>query len=201
LEGIPDAGRTQPMTQPSTSPRFGPGSLPPGDGSYVSNSGNGDENVRPFVPPSISAQGGTTGGRTGDPDPTVVANNDNGERNGMIVDVRPSAGQGSTTNSNVTAEDRGAQIDSLIRVAREKQAVGDWARAADAYEKALALGASPASTNQRLAQCYEKLGKKAEAIKAYERAITAFEKLDPNDVRVQAQLDSCRQALKLLRGN
>jgi len=118
----------------------------------------------------------------------------------MIVDVRPSQNNG-TGGNNVTAEDRGAQIDTLIRVAREQQIMGNWAKAADAYEKALALGASPASTNQRLAQCYEKLGRKADAIKAYERAIQAFERLDQNDVRVQTQIDACRQALKLLRGN
>jgi tetratricopeptide (TPR) repeat protein len=79
--------------------------------------------------------------------------------------------------------------------------MGNHAKAADAYEKALALGASPASTNQRLAQCYVKLNRKADAIKAYERAITAFERMDQNDIRVQAMLDACRAELKDLRGN
>jgi tetratricopeptide (TPR) repeat protein len=150
------------------------------------------------VGPGFVPQGASTGG---DPDPKVLpGSNQSGSDRGMVVDVRPSQNGGITSGSQ-PAEDRGARIDTLIRVAREQQVIGSFAKAADAYEKALELGASPASTNQRLAQCYEKLGKKADAIKAYERAITAFERLDQNDVRVQAQLESCRQALKLLRGN
>jgi hypothetical protein len=203
LEGIRDAvNNTTPIVDQGTAPRMN------GNGTLTAvPGGNQDPGVRPvnpvpggFNPTGLSPNNTGGGTHNGDPDPTVVNNGNGGDR-GMIVDVKPSAGSGNNGGSNVTAEDRGAQIDTLIRVAREQQVLGNFAKAATAYEQALALGASPASTNQRLAQCYEKLNRKADAIKAYERAILAFEKLDQNDVRVQAQLDSCRQALKLLRGN
>lgn len=164
--------------------------------------GAGDENEVEPVRPNIGNGYFNGAGTSGDPDPKVNGGTKPKEdgRN-MIVDVRPSAGSGNSTSGNVQVDDRAVRVETLIRVAREQQVLGDYAKAADAYEKALALGASPASTNQRLAQCYEKLGRKADAIKAYERAITAFEKLDQNDERVLSQLEACRAALKLLRGN
>lgn len=205
LEGLQDIANTAtPLVPKGTTQPMGGGILPRVSGeTYDPSTPTRVEPekvgpVRPNVGPGVLPQ--NTAGN-GDPDPPVLPNNQSGgDGRGMIVDVRPSQNNG-TGGNNVTAEDRGAQIDTLIRVAREQQIMGNWAKAADAYEKALALGASPASTNQRLAQCYEKLGKTAEAIKAYERAIVAFEKLDQNDVRVQTQIEACRQALKLLRGN
>lgn len=131
-----------------------------------------------------------------DPDPKVVEDDDDGN-SGMIVDVRGTEYLDPTAGSE-TVEDANAVI-TLIRVAREHFIVGDYANAASTWERALRLGASPASTNQRLAQCYEKLGNKARAISAYEKAIAAFEKLDQDNSLVKASLDSCRQALKLLR--
>ncbi len=205
LEGLEDiVNSTTPLVPRGTTPGLNGGTLPrvPGETYDPANPPRVEPDqvgpVRPNVGPGLVPQGANSQGNN-DPDPPVLPNNQGGDR-GMIVDVRPSQNNG-TGGNNVTAEDRGAQIDTLIRVAREQQIMGNWAKAADAYEKALALGASPASTNQRLAQCYEKLGRKADAIKAYERAIQAFERLDQNDVRVQTQIDACRQALKLLRGN
>jgi len=198
-------GNVTPLIQPGDSQRIFDGSLRRNPGVLndpTTTRTVGPDDVRPLdpnVPPGFG--GAPPGSRTGDPDPTVVANGDGGSGRNSIVDIRPSQGSGTTNSGNQTADDRGAQIDMLVRKARDKYVTGDYAVAADAYEKALALGASPASTNQRLAQCYEKLGEKAKAIAAYTRAIKAFEQMDQNDERVLTQLESCRAALKLLRGN
>lgn len=127
-----------------------------------------------------------------------------------IIDIRPSAGSTSGRTGNAgsrEAEDDEAakqSSETLVRVARDAFVRGDYARAADAYEKALRQGASRGSTNQRLAQCYERMGRKADAISAYERAISAYQSTlssgSGDSSRVQAALDTCRQALKVLRG-
>lgn len=136
-----------------------------------------------------------------DPDPGVVGNGEESDDplSRMIIVVKPSE-QIDPTAGSQTVQDRATEADTLIRVARNHFIVGDFAKAADAWEKALTAGAYPASTNQRLAQCYEKLDRKADAVAAYKRAIEEFEKLDQNDERVKSALDSCRQALKLLEG-
>jgi Tfp pilus assembly protein PilF len=80
-------------------------------------------------------------------------------------------------------------------LARDKFLSGDFEGAAVAYEKLLSSGGDPGLTNQRLAQCYEKLGRKSEAKEAYRRAIAAFEAKGNQDA-----LETCRQALKVLGG-
>lgn len=179
----------------------------PGDFSRSTLPWIGSDQIDPNGPDRTLPIGASGGGLTGvpngangggvqDPDPEVV-NSDGDEDSGMIVDVRgrefTDPNSGSTTVGDTNA------VKTLIRVAREHFIVGEYAKAAGAWEQALRRGASPASTNQRLAQCYARLGNKAKAISAYEKAIVAFEKLDQDDSLVRASLDSCRQALKLLR--
>ena len=195
-----------PLVTPGGAQRIAPGALPDVPRGQIDPMATNRVNPDDVRPVKVDVDPGVAGSRQGppgDPDPTVVSGNggNSGNRD-VVVDVRPSQGTGSgSATGNTQVDDRAVRVEQLIRVAREKQILGDFAKAADAYEKALALGASPASTNQRLAQCYTKLGKKAEAVKAYERAISAFEKMDQNDVRVQAQLEACRAELKQLRGN
>ena len=206
LDGLAGSGSVTPYLSPNDTPRIAPGAIPRNPGSLVdpgrTNTVTPDDvNVHPVNPNVRSGTGGPPGSGVGDPDPTVVRGgkgSDDGRNS--IVDVHPSKGQGTGT-SNQTADDRSERIDTLIRVAREQYVIGNYAKSADAYEKALALGATPSTTNQRLAQCYERLGKKQEAISAYERAIKAFELLDQNDERVRTQLEVCRTALNILRGN
>lgn len=203
LNSVPEGGRITPLIRPGDDQRLAPGVLrDPRQYDPQATNRVDDGQIEP-VRPNFGSGPGPRTSPPGDPDPTVISGTTGGnDGRNMIVDVKPSKNGGATgATGNTQVEDRALQIDSLIRVAREQQIMGNFAKAADAYEKALALGASPASTNQRLAQCYVKLGKKAEAIKAYERAITAFERMDQNDIRVQTQLDACRAELKDLRGN
>lgn len=154
------------------------------------------------------ANGG--GGQADAPEP-IRQNSETKTEDPGIIDIRPSAGSGSSGRANNAgskeAEDDEAakqSSETLVRVARDAFVRGDYSRAADAYEKALRQGASRGSTNQRLAQCYERLGRKADAISAYERAIAAYQSTlssgSGDSSRVQAALDTCRQALKVLRG-
>lgn len=136
-----------------------------------------------------------------DPDPAVVQPPQENKRpaRDAIVDVRPSRTT-DPTSGTAPVEDDPAASETLVRVARDQFIIGNYSKAADAYEKALRSGAPPATSYQRLAQCYEKLGRYNDAVLTYTKAISAFEKLDQTSTSVQTQLDACRQALKVLRG-
>lgn len=204
LEGLPDAiprGRTTP--QLSTSGARNASVIPGPTGRDIRDplisppvNPNNFTEVLPFNP---GIEPSTSLGQIADPDPGVVSNGDEPDdpRSTMIVEVSASGGIDPTAGSQ-TVPDRSTEAETLIRVARNHFIVGDFAKAADAWEKALAAGATAASTNQRLAQSYEKLGRKADAIAAYRRSILEFEKLDQNDERVRSALDSVRQALKMM---
>lgn len=95
-------------------------------------------------------------------------------------------------------------IEALVRTARSQYQVGNYEAAASTYERALASGADPTQINQRLAQCYEKLGRQSDAVQAYQRSIQALEKAiasgKGDKERLATALDSSKQALKVLQG-
>lgn len=95
-----------------------------------------------------------------------------------------------------------SEAESWIRKARDFAARGQYSQAASAYEQALKQGASTASTNQRLAQCYERLGRRNDAINAYRRAIVAYDRMLAGDdsPRLRAARGDCEQAIKALGG-
>lgn len=95
-------------------------------------------------------------------------------------------------------------VQALLRAAQIQYQTNNYQSAATSYERALRAGADPAMGNQRLAQCYEKLGRNSEALAAYNRAVDALQlqlssgKGDKN--RLGAALETCRQAAKVLGG-
>ncbi len=95
-------------------------------------------------------------------------------------------------------------IEAMVRTARGQYQVGNYQAAAGTYERALSAGADPALTNQRLAQCYERLGRTSEAKAAYTKAISAIQGQinggRGNKDRLMAALSSSQQALKNLQG-
>ena len=137
------------------------------------------------------------------PDPVTSGDQPSGSGRGSIIEIQPSAGQNNaptpTSSGSESVDDAAALADTLTRVARQHYILANYEKAADAYEKALAAGASPGSTNQRLAQCYEKLGRKADAISAYGLAISAYERLTPVPQRAKLAIAACQQAIKILR--
>ncbi|MEZ5162483.1 MAG: tetratricopeptide repeat protein [Fimbriimonadaceae bacterium] len=122
------------------------------------------------------------GGNT-DPAPNGQLNTppaNNQERDPGVIDIKVHPGSGNTIpvpDNGDEEPDADLSVTALIRKARNQYVTGDYSGAAAAYLEALRRGASPSSTNQRLAQCYEKLGKKNEAIAAYKRAMASMELL------------------------
>ncbi|MFX9058156.1 hypothetical protein ABTN75_20125, partial [Acinetobacter baumannii] len=55
-------------------------------------------------------------------------------------------------------------------------------------------------TNQRLGGCYEKLGRKDDAVTAYRRAITAYEAQNNKkpEARLERAIQACRKAIEVL---
>ncbi|MCO5295932.1 MAG: tetratricopeptide repeat protein [Fimbriimonadaceae bacterium] len=116
-----------------------------------------------------------------------------------IIDIRVSTGRpagvgGSSIDGN--------GVEALSRTARQQYQLGKYEDAARSYEQLLRRGGDPASTNQRLGQCYERLNKKPEAVAAYTRAVAAFDsqiKAGQGD-SAKTGLDACKTALKILQG-
>lgn len=172
----------------------------------------------PTQRPSVDEEPGPMPDPTGPAPTNAAGTRPNPPRNPGIIDIRPSPGQPrqvggsetipparSSTNGDVgTPGEARNQAEALVQTARQQFQMGDYARAADAYEKALAAGADPASVNQRLGQAYERLNRRSDAISAYNRSVRAFEaalqagKGDP--ARLRAGLNAAQQALRQLQG-
>lgn len=175
------------------------------------NSGLGLTPINPN-PPSQPAAQPTSRPNSVDPDPTPNNGSGNATRPPErttpqgTVDIRPTPGGPERVGgSEVIAENNNAGSSWRDIAARARQFFnsGDYAKAADAYERALAAGANPATTNQRLGQCYQRLGRKADAIRAYENAVryfTAQLQSNPSDDSIKTALDACNQAVANLRG-
>jgi tetratricopeptide (TPR) repeat protein len=200
--------------------RGGPG-VPPLSGNATLRQFPGVNDGRPFVPPvgaigiqpdgSQPASGGSAAssdgagpGRAPDegPDPDVRPIDGRPKQDPGLIDIRVSS-RPQTVGGSVSLPDEN-EADALMRSAQQQVLLGRFDNASKMYERALAAGADPKRANQRLAQCYERLGKKREAIEAYGRAISAFEAAiasgQGDKASLSAGLGACRAALKLLQG-
>ncbi len=172
---------------------------------------SGLQPLQPTVPPNITASvtpnSSNNSGKpvNNDPDPaSTIDPNAKGQtkkpaENQGIVEIQVLNNQNKNTDSNDSAR----SAENLIRKARDLYAQGSYSAAVKTYEDALAAGASSGSTNQRIGQCYEKLGNRASAIAAYKRAASSYEssiKRGAGGSRVEAALDACNQAIKNLGG-
>lgn len=141
------------------------------------------------------------GGTKPDPNEPDVEANKGGTRSGDVtepedpnkgIEIKVHKGQEPSGGSTPISE---GGLTTLLKVAREQFMLGKYAQAASYYEKALAAGGDAGSVNQRLGQCYERLGRKGDAIEAYSRAETAL-----RSGGSKAALEAVRQALQNLRG-
>lgn len=151
--------------------------------------------------------GGSTGGNAGsnrgpdslDPGFGAQTPPDTG-----IIDIRVSKPDITGGGQSVDPQTSRNQAEALLRTARDLFLAGKFADAARTYEAALRAGSDPASTNQRLAQCYAKLGRKSDALNAYTKAIASYESQiasgTGNASVLKASLDACKQSLLVLRG-
>jgi tetratricopeptide (TPR) repeat protein len=93
-------------------------------------------------------------------------------------------------------------LQALLRTASNQFQLGNFQAAATTYERALQSGADPGLVNQRLAQCYERLGRTTDAVNAYNRAISGYEAAlrKGENERTRAALETCRQAVRVIQG-
>lgn len=191
--------------------------LPPGDNRSLPSPGqsNGFAPFTPNVPESV--KGSTvTPTNSGPPikdtsafkDPTPELPNNTSSQNKAnapgIIDITIVNGHDKKPGDSNDPNTHPNGVEALLRTARSQYQIGNYSGAANSYERALRAGASPASGNQRLAQCYEKLGRNSEAAAAYNRAIDALQSQlnsgSGDKDRINTALDTCRQALKVLGG-
>ncbi|CAN5631855.1 hypothetical protein BH11ARM2_BH11ARM2_06010 [soil metagenome] len=136
-----------------------------------------------------------------DPPPTTLSNNADNDPGEMSFVIHKGTGPSSkgTPTGSVSIEPSGNETQALLRAATQQFQLGNYSEAASAYEKALAGGADPLSTNQRLGMAYDNLGRKGEAGGAYRRAISAGEAMlaagKGNPDRVRSAIETCKAAL------
>lgn len=199
---MPDIGGSQ--TPPWQPPDLGAGVVVRPEGSIPGSTGGGSSGGGTGTLPNV---GGATGGNSGsngrpdslDPGFGVQSPPDTG-----IIDIKVTKPDVAGGGQSVDPQTSRNQAEALLRTARDMFLAGKFADAARTYESALRAGADPASTNQRLAQCYAKLGRKTDAISAYTKAIAAYESQiaggSGNGPVLKASLDACKQSLLVLRG-
>lgn len=200
VEAMPSVGAgTSPIQIPS--PMMGNISIRPSELGAISS--GGAANTAPKNPPN---SGSITPARNGEsPDPQIdgkAGASDPPKQDNGFISIRV-ASKPPSFGGSVDAPD-GNTAEALVRSAQSEFLLGKFDSAAKKYENALRAGADRGRTNQRLAQCYDRLGRDGEAISAYGRAIAAYEdKLKSgtgNPSGIQAALDVCKQALKVLKG-
>jgi tetratricopeptide (TPR) repeat protein len=154
-----------------------------------------------------SARPPVTGPEKDDPEPSPSRGNEpppTPKEAPGIMEITVVSGKGAPNHQGGDPATKANGVEALLRTARSQYQLGNYSAAATSFERALRSGADPTSGNQRLAQCYEKLGRNSEAIAAYNRAISSLE----SDLgagrgdkdRLNAALDSCKQAVKVLGG-
>lgn len=208
-------GETLPTQQPSGHVRV----VNPNRGGMTSSQSTiNDPGLQPLevqppagatVVPNSGTSTSTSATQTKDPDPTSQINPRSGTKTGDDVKPDTNSNPGiieievkSGSNGNSDSGEGARSAEALIRKARDLYAQGDYSRAVKTYEDALRAGASTGATNQRIAQCYEKLGNRSAAISAYQRAVASYEASmkSGGGSRTQAALDVCKQAIKNLGG-
>ncbi|HVL38039.1 MAG TPA: tetratricopeptide repeat protein, partial [Fimbriimonadaceae bacterium] len=121
------------------------------------------------------------------------------ENNG-IVDIRISSGSPSLGGTQPAPNN----LEALLQAARSQYMLGRYPEAARTFERALQAGGDAGAINQRLGQCYEKMGQPTQAVAAYQKAIAAYEAVERSGAggeRVKTALDATRQALRVLQGS
>lgn len=203
---IREGANTGPVSGGTRLPNVG-GTLPNVNGGGLSGT------VPPLVPPVNGAIGNAgpanktappkTNPESDDPDPDMTnaggrTSGDSGPKTDPgVIDISVSKG-----GRNNGGSEMGVQ--ALQAAARQQFMLQKWDQAARTYERLRSMGHSSPLNEQRLAQCYERLGQKESAASAYRRAIGMLEDLirtgGGDTSRYQQQLDSCRQALQVLGG-
>lgn len=202
------ATRTTPPRTPFRLPDFNGTRLPMATGEI-----GGERPVVPPAPEGLTLKpqegpgvGATAGSDTG-PDPKIdmkVGGADEPKKPAFdpgVIEIKVSRPPVTPGGGQPIPDSNGTE--ALLKAARQQFLLGRHSQAATTYEAALRSGADPATTNQRIAQCYANMGNNAQAAAAYRRAISSFEASlnGPGDkTKIQSALEACKRALKTLGG-
>ncbi|MEQ1822757.1 MAG: tetratricopeptide repeat protein [Fimbriimonadaceae bacterium] len=121
------------------------------------------------------------------------------------ITIVPRKGPGKSTGTGGTfidpqPEKNGNGLTAVVKSANDQMMVGKFDGAAKSLERAIQMGGDRGKLNQKLGMCYERSGKKSEAISAYKSAKSHLESKASSDPKAKSQLDSVNQALKNLGG-
>ncbi len=167
-------------------------------------------NLEPIPQPNTQSKPPT---QDPDPEPATAASTaqqpatttatTNSNQSKPVIDIRPAPNSGRVNGSEPRPDGAPQTSADWSRKGRELYLQRDFNGAANAYERALALGADAAITNQRLAQSLEQAGKRAAAVEAYDRAAAAYQRRIDRGSGSEADrnaLAACQQAAAALRG-
>lgn len=201
--GVPPVNSVNNVNPPIRVPSFAGGggqTLPDVNGGYVPL--NPGTTIVPEQPPRTNE---------GDPDPEPpVAQNNNSnppqdppkEDPNRGIEIKVTKGQRPIGGTEPIREDTGGNsLQNLLSAAQEQYLVGQFAKAASLYEQALRAGGDQGRVNQRIGQCYERLGKTSEAIAAYTRAEANLQAaVNAGRTSAKPTLEAVQRALRNLRG-
>ncbi len=141
----------------------------------------------------IADNGNVTGGNQGGSEKSTPGTID--------IKVRPTSksngGGGASLNDDNDSNGNG--LKALTSAANDQMLVGRYDGAAKSYERAIQRGGDRGKLGQKLGICYERMGKKSDAIAAYREAKRHLESKS-SDPKAKSQLDAVNQALKNLGG-
>lgn len=113
-----------------------------------------------------------------------------------VYDIQPSKNNKPTLGGSQPIKNTTPGKDTFSQ-AQDAFIAGRYESALALYQKALGAGGPAGRIYQRIGQCNERLGRKVDAIEAYEKAINIFESSGGNS----AALSACKQAVQVLRGS
>jgi Tfp pilus assembly protein PilF len=190
-----------PVGRNASLPSVGQGNVSPGFAPLDPGAEPVQVDPRPLTNPPAPA----SDSRTQDPDPAAARPNPAVQPTSeepkpiMEINVR----RGSAPGRSTSAGDGNAAT-ALVRTGNAQFEVGNYAQAAATYERALRSGADPGTVNQRLGQAYERQGRRADALAAYDRSVQALENAIASGrgdtERLRNVLESVKQARRALGG-
>lgn len=183
----PYTGRTIPKPNGGEDGSFDPIVINPEQVPKVGNTGP----TGPATPPKGTDEDPKDLTLPTNPPEDIKPKNDPGIIEIEVSKGSPNRGNGGGAEAPINGNGRQA----LLATARSQMQSGNYSAAANTYERALRAGADSGSTNQRLGQCYTNMGRNSDAIAAYTRAASSFEKSGNSQ-----GVDACRQAIKVLGG-
>jgi tetratricopeptide (TPR) repeat protein len=158
---------------------------------------------------SQSSAAGSRSNGTSDPPPVAEVNKSNPATLNKPVDpglIEITVHRGNSgPNRGGSASQPADSSKMLYRMGVDSFQIGNFDQAAQHLEKARSSGADPITVNERLGQSYAHLGRKQDAISAYQRAIEACTNAlnagRGDSSKMRAVRDACETAVRQIQGS